>query len=128
MNFKAHENKTNSNRLGLYLKNWASYGNFCVSSWGEISIFQNFKILKSRSFFKILPNFLHVSSISRKVQLMYSNIGPKTNSSLISDTPHWRGTKLTPPGLSFRAFWTFLLFVCFVYIYLNHFFLISTPT
>ena len=60
---------------------------------------QFFKILKSRNlaqFSKFLPNSWHVSSIFKYVQLVYSNIRPKTNPSLISkggvsDTP--------PPGV-----------------------------
>ena len=60
---------------------------------------QFLKILKSRNlaqFSKSLPKSWHVSSIFKYVQLIYSNIRPKTNRSLISrggvsDTP--------PPGV-----------------------------
>ena len=57
MNFKTHRNKIKSKRWALYLKIWASYGNFCESRLDEISISQNFEILKSRSIFKIFAQF-----------------------------------------------------------------------
>ena len=57
MNFKTHKNKTKSKRWALYLKIWASYGNFCESRLDEISISQNFQILKSRSIFEIFAQF-----------------------------------------------------------------------
>ena len=66
-----------------------------VSQGGAKSQF--LKILKSRNlaqFLKFLPNFWHVSSIFKQVQLIYSNIRPKTNPSLIS-----RGGYQIPPGL-----------------------------
>ena len=46
---------------------------------------QYIQIVKSRNldeFLKFLPNFLQVSSISEKVQLIHSNMGPKTTPSL----------------------------------------------
>ena len=48
---------------------------------------QFLKILKFwnlAQFLRFLPNFFHVSSISKYCQLMYSNMGPKTTPSLIS--------------------------------------------
>ena len=57
---------------------------------------QFLKILKSRNlaqFSKFLPNSWHVSSIFKYVQLVYSNIRPKTNPSLISKG----GVSDTPP-------------------------------
>ena len=44
-------------RWALYLKIWASYGNFCESRLGEISISQNLEILKSHSIFEIFAQF-----------------------------------------------------------------------
>ena len=57
MNFKTQKNKTKSKRWALYLKIWASYANFCESRLDEISIFQNFEILKSRLIFEIFAQF-----------------------------------------------------------------------
>ena len=57
---------------------------------------QFLKILKSRNlaqFSKLLPKSWHVSSIFKYVQLIYSNIRPKTNRSLISKG----GYQIPPP-------------------------------
>ena len=59
---------------------------------------QFLKILKSRNlaqFSKSLPKSWHVSSIFKYVQLLYSNIRPKTNHSLIS-----KGGYQIPPPLA----------------------------
>ena len=58
MNFKTQKNKTKYKRWSLYLKIWASYGIFCESRLDEISISQNFEILKSYSMFEIFAQFL----------------------------------------------------------------------
>ena len=59
---------------------------------------QFLKILKSRNlaqFSKSLPKSWHVSSIFKYVKLVYSNIRPKTNPSLIS-----KGGYQIPPPLA----------------------------
>ena len=61
---------------------------------------QFLKILKTwnlAQFLRFLPNFLHVSSNSKYLQLMYSIIGPKTTPSLIS-----KGGYQIPPPLGGR--------------------------
>ena len=61
---------------------------------------QFLKILKSRNlaqFSKLLPKSWHVSSIFKYVQLVYSNISPKTNPSLISIGG---GIRYPPPPLA----------------------------
>ena len=58
MNFKTHKNETKSKRWALYLKIWAIYGNFCESRLDEISISQNFQILKSHSIFEVFAQFI----------------------------------------------------------------------
>ena len=60
---------------------------------------QFLKILKSRNlaqFSKSLPKSWHVSSIFKYVQLIYSNIRPKTNRSFISKG----GVSDSPPPLA----------------------------
>ena len=52
MNNHKHKNKTKSKR---YLKNWASYGNFSESSWGQIFNPLNFQNLKD--FLRFWPHF-----------------------------------------------------------------------
>ena len=65
MIFKTHKMRTKSKRWALYLKNWASYANFCVSTKGKnlvISKFTNLNMLFN--FWDFGPNFgkwpLHV--------------------------------------------------------------------
>ena len=55
MNFETHKNKTKSKRWALYLKIWVSYGNFCETRLGKISISQNFEI--SLNFLDFCPIF-----------------------------------------------------------------------
>ena len=47
------------------------------------SQFLKFSNLDLAQFLRFMPNFLHVSSKSKYLQLMYSNMGPKTTPSLI---------------------------------------------
>ena len=72
-------------------------------AWLPHTLSPLFKSWNLAQFLRFLPDFLHVSSNSEYLQLMYCNMGPKTTPSMISrggvsDSPPWRGTKLTPPG------------------------------
>ena len=89
MNFKTHKNKTKSKFERVMA--------ISVSQGKMKSLF--LKILKFwnlAKFLRFLPNFLHLSSIYKYFQLMYSNMGPKATPFLISKG----GIRyLPPPGV-----------------------------
>ena len=53
MIYRTHKKRAKSKKWALYLKNWASYGNFHGSRWDKISLSQIFQISISRWVFEI---------------------------------------------------------------------------
>ena len=61
--FKANKNKNKSQSWALYLKNWASYGDFRESSRAKSQILKKFKSQNLTQFLRLDSEFLHVISI-----------------------------------------------------------------
>ena len=57
MIFRTYKNKTKSKIWALYLKNWASYGTFRDTTWGENLYQARFSNLKLSSSFEIWVHF-----------------------------------------------------------------------
>ena len=65
MIFKATKNKNKSRRWVVYLKNWASYGDFCESSRTKSQFLKNSNLKISLSFLDYALNFCMWSEFSR---------------------------------------------------------------
>ena len=63
MIFKANKNKNKSRRWVVYLKNWASYGDFRESSRTKSQFLKKFKSQNLAQFLRLGFEFLHVISI-----------------------------------------------------------------
>ena len=61
--FKANKNKNKSKSWALYLKNWASYGDFRESSRAKSQILKKFKSQNLAQFLRLGSEFWHVISI-----------------------------------------------------------------
>ena len=63
MIFKATKNKNKSRRWVVYLKYWASYGDFCESSRTKSQFLKKFKSQDLAEFLILGSEVLHVISI-----------------------------------------------------------------
>ena len=74
MIFKANKNKNKSRRWVVYLKNWASYGDFRESSRTKSQCLKKFKSQNLAQFLRLGSEFLHVISIFIEFQTLNSNM------------------------------------------------------
>ena len=74
MIFKANKNKNKSRRWVVYLKNWASYSDFCESSRTKSQFLKEIKSQNLYQFLRLSSEFLHVISIFIEFQTLNSNM------------------------------------------------------
>ena len=111
--FRANKKKTKSKRWPLYLKNWASYGNFHRPRYNKISLSQNFRISISRWIFEIMGWFLACDQFFIDFKITFTNMGSHGAPLLISrgwsnpPPPAFRWESETSPLTGLRFGWVF---------------------